>query len=217
MLFEMPQAFMNRGRIVEVEADQLIVSRNTRSTDMYMLMSGYVLLQTSSIQGRQFVVDLIKPSQLFGFAAFLGSTAERLDAIALTPCRLAALDPASFEKAIEENPEFAVKLVRYFVKRLQRRTQQVEDLVMLSFSSRLAKWLLGLALEQGVRAEKGATFQCEFSQTLIAMLIGVSRETVSRQLQKWEVRALLTHEAKMFCILDPMHLHRIADGFPVSE
>jgi hypothetical protein len=40
MLFEMPQVFMNRGRIVEVEADQLIVSRNTRSTDMYMLMSG---------------------------------------------------------------------------------------------------------------------------------------------------------------------------------
>jgi CRP/FNR family transcriptional regulator len=208
---------MNRGRIVEVEADQLIVSRNSRSTDMYMVMSGYVLLQTSSVQGRQFVVDLIKPGQLFGFAAFLGSTVERLDAIALTPNRLAALDPASLERAIEENPGFALKLVRYFVQRLQRRTQQVEDLVMLSFSSRLAKWLLGLAREQGVRVEKGASFQCEFSQTLIAMLVGVSRETVSRQLQKWEDRGLLTHEGKVFYILDPMHLQRIADGFSDSE
>jgi CRP-like cAMP-binding protein len=217
MLFEMPQVFRNRGRIIEVDADQLIVSRNSRSTDMYMVMSGYVLLQTSSVQGRQFVVDVIKPGQLFGFAAFLGSTAERLDAIALTPSRLAALDPMNLERAIEENPEFALKLVRYFVKRLQRRTQQVEDLVMLSFSSRLAKWLLGLALEQGVRVEKGATIQCEFSQTLIAMLIGASRETVSRQLQKWEDRALLAHEGKVFRILDPAHLQRIADGFSDSE
>jgi CRP/FNR family transcriptional regulator len=176
-----------------------------------------VLLQTSSVQGRQFVVDLIKPGQLFGFAAFLGSSAERLDAIALTPSRLAALDPATLEKAIEDNPQFALKLVRYFVKRLQRRTQQVEDLVMLSFSSRLAKWLLGLALDQGVRVEKGATFQCEFSQTLIAMLVGVSRETVSRQLQKWEDRALLTHEGKTFRVLDPVQLQRVADGFPDSE
>jgi CRP-like cAMP-binding protein len=217
MLFEMPRVFLNRGRIVEVEADQLIVSRNSRSTDMYMVMSGYVLLQTSSVQGRQFVVDLIKPGQLFGFAAFLGSTAERLDAIALIPSRLAALDPTNLEKAIEEDPEFAVKLVRYFVKRLQRRTQQVEDLVMLSFSSRLAKWLLELAHEQGVRVGRGATFQCEFSQTLIAMLIGASRETVSRQLQKWEDRAMLTHEGKTFRILDPVHLQRIADGFSDSE
>ena len=217
MLFEMPRVFLNRGRIVEVEADQLIVSRNSRSTDMYIVMSGYVLLQTSSVQGRQFVVDLIKPGQLFGFAAFLGSTAERLDAIALVPSRLAALDPTNLEKAIEEDPEFAVKLVRYFVKRLQRRTQQVEDLVMLSFSSRLAKWLLGLAHEQGVRVGKGATFQCEFSQTLIAMLIGASRETVSRQLQKWEDRAMLTHEGKTFRILDPVHLQRIADGFSDSD
>jgi CRP-like cAMP-binding protein len=49
------------------------------------------------------------------------------------------------------------------------------------------------------------------------MLIGASRETVSRQLQKWEDRAMLTHEGKTFRILDPVHLQRIADGFSDSE
>ena len=217
MLFEMPQAFLGLGRVIEIEADQLIVSRNDRSSEIYMVVSGYVLLQTSSVQGRQFVIDVIRPNQLFGFAAVLGSAAERVDATTLTACRLAALEPEVLEKAVADDPEFALNLVRYFIRRLQRRTQQVEDLVMLSFSSRLARWLVVAAEDQGVALEKGATFQCEFSQTLIASLIGVSRETVSRQLQKWEDRGLLSHAGKTICILDPVQLQRIADGFPDSE
>ena len=135
---------MTRGRVVEIDSEHLVLSRNSRSSDIFLVLSGYVLLQSSSPQGRQFVIDVVKPGQLFGFAGLLGLPSERLDAIALTAGKLAALDPAVFEKALRETPEFAIKVVHYLMRRLQRRTQQVEDLVMLSFGSRLAKWLLNL-------------------------------------------------------------------------
>jgi len=217
MPLEMTQVFLSRGRTIDVQPGQLIVSRSSRTSDIYIVMAGEVLLQSSSVQGRQFVIDLVRPGELFGFTGVLGWTLDRLDAIAHNPSQLAAMDPAAFDRAILELPAFAHAVVQYFLKRLQRRTRQVEDFAMLNFGSRLARWLLEVAHAQGVKLDGGATFTCDYSQSLIAMMIGVSRETVSRQLQRWEERAILSHTGKVFRILDADQFRRVADGFSDPE
>jgi CRP-like cAMP-binding protein len=211
------QVFLSRGRMIEVEPGQIIVSRSSRTSDIYLVTSGEVLLQSSSVQGRQFVIDLVRPGELFGFTGVLGWPVDRLDAIAHQRSQIVGMEPAAFERALLEEPAFAHAVVLYFLKRLQRRTRQVEDFAMLSFGSRLARWLLELALTQSAKVEANATFTCDFSQSLIAMMIGVSRETVSRQLQRWEERGILSHSGKTFRVLDPDLLRRIADGFSEAD
>jgi len=51
----------------------------------------------------------------------------------------------------------------------------------------------------------------------MARMVGASRETVSRQLQKWEENGLLSHSGKTICLLEPVELRRIADGFSAAE
>jgi CRP-like cAMP-binding protein len=110
-----------------------------------------------------------------------------------------------------------MNFVRYTVRCLLRRTAQAEDFDLLRFGGRLAKLLLNIAGDEDARIIKGAKFECEFSQTLMARMVGASRETVSRQMQKWEDNGLLTHSGKTICLLNPAGLRRIADGFPESE
>jgi CRP/FNR family cyclic AMP-dependent transcriptional regulator len=216
MKAELPQLFSAKGRTFNVEAEHPIASRGGSSKEIFAVISGQVLLHSSSVRGREFVIDVLKASDLFGLAPLLGA-GHRVDAIALTQCTIAALDVVSVERAMREQPDLALSMVRLAVRQLLRRTSQAEDFALLSFGGRLAKFLLKIADDQGARIAKGSKFKCEFSQTLMARMVGASRETVSRQMQKWEENGLLSHSGKTICLLNPAGLRRVADGFSESE
>lgn len=216
MKVELRQIFSAKGRTFSVEAEQPIVSRGGSSKEIYAVVAGQVLLHSSSVRGREFVIEVLKASDLFGLAPLLGA-GHRVDAIALTRCTIAAVDVASVERAMLEQPALALSMVRLTVRHLLRRTAQTEDFALLSFGGRLAKLLLNVADDQGARIAKGSKFKCEFSQTLMARMVGASRETVSRQMQKWEENGLLSHSGKTICLLNPAGLRRVADGFSESE
>jgi CRP/FNR family cyclic AMP-dependent transcriptional regulator len=212
MKFEMPQIFLSRGRIVDVEPDQPVISRGSSSKDIFLVVSGSFILHSSSVRGRELVIEVVKQGQLIGLPALLDG-GHRLDAIALTRSTVAALEVANLKRAILEQSDLALGVLRYTMRHLLRRTAQAEDFALLSFGGRLAKLLLTMAEEQGVRIAKGSKFKCEFPQTLMARMVGASRETVSRQMQKWEENGILSHTGKTICLLNPAGLRRVADGF----
>jgi CRP-like cAMP-binding protein len=216
MKVELPQVFLRRGRSFNVAAEQPIVSRGGNGKEIYAIVSGQVLLHSSSVRGREFVIDVLSAGDMFGLATIVDS-GHRIDAIALTRCTIAALDVAVFDRAMIEQPQLAMSILKYTVAVMLRRTSQAEDFALLSFGARLAKLLLGVADEQGVRIIKGSKFRCDFSRTLMARMVGASRETVSRQMQKWEENGLLSHSGKTICLLDPTQLRRIAEGFSESD
>ena len=204
--------FRNSGRVFEVEAERSIVAMGS-IPNIHLVLSGQVLLHSSSVLGRELVLDVLKPGHLFGVSSLFGARAH-FDVVAWTKCRLAAVESSVLERAILGQPALAMEFLKHCMAALQRRGKQVEDFALLSFPSRLAKWFLRLAEEQGVEPNKGDAFQCEFSQTLIARMVGVSRETVSRQMQRWEDAGIIAHAGKTISFSDPALLRKIAEGFP---
>jgi len=204
--------FRNSGRVFEVEAERSIVAMGS-IPNIHLVLSGQVLLHSSSVLGRELVLDVLKPGHLFGVSSLFGARAH-FDVVAWTKCRLAAVESSVLERAILGQPALAMGLLEHCIAALQRRGKQVEDFALLSFPSRLAKCFLHLAEEQGVNLQKEAAFQCEFSQTLIARMVGVSRETVSRQMQRWEDAGIIAHAGKTISVSDPALLRKIAEGFP---
>jgi CRP/FNR family cyclic AMP-dependent transcriptional regulator len=207
--------FRNSGRVFEVEAERSIVSMGS-IPNIHLVLSGEVLLHSSSVLGRELVMDVLKPGHLFGLSSLFGARAH-FDVVAWTKCRLAAVEPSVLERAILGQPALAMEFLKHCMAALQRRGKQVEDFALLSFPSRLAKWFLRLAEEQGVDLQKGAAFQCDFSQTLIARMVGVSRETVSRQMQRWEDAGIVAQAGKTIALADPALLQKIAEGFPSAD
>jgi CRP/FNR family transcriptional regulator len=204
--------FRSHGRIFEAEPEQSIVSRGGKATDIHLVLTGRVLLHSSSPRGREFIYDIIKPGELFGLAAFLKQT-PRLDAAALTRSTLAAIDPSVLERAMLEQPDLGLHILKHCVHFLKKRSAQLEDFALLSLPGRLAKWFMYFSEEQGIQLQAGTTFQCDYPKSLIARMIGGSRETVSRQIQKWEEVGIVAHTGKTICIIDPGRLQQIANGY----
>ena len=211
MVAELSHLFKNRGRKFDVEAGQSILSEATSGNDVFMVVSGQVLLHSSSVQGRDFIIDVLKSGDIFGFAAWL-DVGYRIGAVSLTQSSVAALDVPTVERAIREEPDLALSFIRVTVHQLVSRALLAADFALLNFSGRLAKLLLKVAEDQGVKIVKGSKFKCQFSQTLLARMLGASRETVNRQMQKWEENGILSKSGKNVCLLDPAGLRRAAEG-----
>jgi CRP-like cAMP-binding protein len=206
------ELFAQNGRVLTFEPEQPIITKGSPGTDIFLVKSGRVALHASSVLGREFVVSIIRPGELFGIIGLTEMGVRSLDAVALHRSRIAVLDIETFKRGVMEDPLAAWDAIQILARSLQKRSAHLEDFATLSFGGRLAKWLLEMAAEQGVSAVTGATFKCEVPQTLIAEMVGVSRESVNRQLRKWQDQQIVTYLAKAVTILDPVRLRRIAEG-----
>jgi CRP-like cAMP-binding protein len=94
-------------------------------------------------------------------------------------------------------------LIEVLCQRLRRTTEQVEDVMFLGLSSRLAKALLYLHQRSPAEAPRTAI---RVTQREISQMIGVSRESANKQLRNWERRKWLKLERGGVVILAPRAL-----------
>ncbi len=81
---------------------------------MYLLLEGEVALTV----GKR-TIDIIKPGEIFGEIATICHSPRSATAVAKTACRIIALDPNQFEKAITKTPAFALMLMSILINRLR--------------------------------------------------------------------------------------------------
>jgi CRP-like cAMP-binding protein len=97
--------------------------------------------------------------------------------------------------------------------RLRRTSEQVQDVMFLNASARLAKALLQVAVkhEGGGGGRKAKITQREISQ-----IIGLSREMTNKQLRIWERSKWLRLERGSVVLLQPKPLQQIAEGLDAN-
>jgi CRP/FNR family cyclic AMP-dependent transcriptional regulator len=209
------ELFANNWQRLSFPADAIIMSRGSQAARAYMIVSGQVLLHSSSLWGREIGFEVARPNEIFGFVSIIKNVRTVIDATALTDCELLFVEREVFDRELRTNPQFAVDSIEFILKRLVTRTRQVEELALYSFRSRLARYLINLFHENQIELVPGASLQLEITQKHIAIMAGASRETVNRQLQKWIDANIISFTGRTLRITKPDLLVRIAGG-PVT-
>jgi len=94
---------------------------------MYLLLKGRVSLLAGAHELRS-----VKSGEIFGEMAALANVPRSATAVAKTACRVIALDPRQFRKALAKKPAFALMLMRLMVTRLRETLARVKDANALS-------------------------------------------------------------------------------------
>ena len=96
----------------------------------------------------------------------------------------------------------AAGLLMVLGNRLRRTDALVQDILFLDLPGRIAKQLLALADERGVKAPTGVRIDLRLSQTELASIVGTTRESVNRCLNAFADRKLLTIDRDAITIRD---------------
>lgn len=183
---------------------QVIFQKGEPGTSLMAVLSGRVRISAYSEDGKEMILNIVEPGQLFGEIALLDGKERTADATAMGSTALLVLDRRHFVPFLERNPKIAVRLLELLCERVRRTSELVENVAFLDFSARLARLLARLAESYGeARADGAVRINLRLSQQDLGNLIATTRESVNRQLSAWQQDGLIALEQGRITILDP--------------
>ena len=191
-----------------------IVSKGDPGNSLIAVISGTVKISVSSPDGRSAILNLIGPGETFGEIAVLDGLARTADATANTNCEIYVIDRRDFLPFVRSHPALAMKLIELLCTRLRWTSDQVEEVILQNLPGRLASTLLRLT-EKHKLAPGGRTIA--ITQQEISEMVGMSRESINKQLRAWATRNWVRLEHGAIVVLNAEMLRELAEAGSGNE
>lgn len=193
---------LNKGDILFHEGDG--------GDRLYVVVSGKVKLGRSGSAGRENLLAVLGPGQMFGELSLFDPGPRSTTATAVTACEIRTLEHHELMGWLIGRPEVAQGLLGQLAARLRRANDVVADLVFSDVPGRVAKQLLELAKRFGDTRDDGVHVHHDLTQEELAQLVGASRETVNKALADFAARGWIRLEPRSVTILDVERVERRA-------
>jgi CRP-like cAMP-binding protein len=177
---------------------------------LYIILSGKVKLGRNSPDGRENLLAIMGPADMFGELSVFDPGPRTSSATAVTDVRLATMDRGALREWITKRPEIAEQLLRVLARRLRRTNNNLADLIFTDVPGRVAKALLQLARQFGQQEGSHLRVTHDLTQEELAQLVGASRETVNKALADFTGRGWLRVDVREVTVLQPELLARRA-------
>jgi CRP/FNR family transcriptional regulator, cyclic AMP receptor protein len=201
-----------RQSMVEVSLgrSEELFSEGDQGDRLYVIVEGKIKLGRSSSDGRENLLAILGPGEMFGELSLFDPGPRTATATSVGDSRLIGLGHDALEPWLLRHPEVAQKLLNALARRLRRTNETLADLVFSDVPGRVAKALLDLSTRFGKPADDGVLVAHELTQEELAQLVGASRETVNKALADFASRGWLRLEARAVVLLDIERLRRRA-------
>ena len=184
-----------------------IFSKGDPGNSLVAVISGTVKISVSSPDGRSAILNLIGPGEIFGEVAVLDGQARTADATANTNCEIFVIDRREFLPFVQSQPALAMKFIELLCARLRWTSDQVEQVILQDLPGRLASALIRLT-ERHKPAQGGRTIAV--TQQEISEMVGMTRESINKQLRAWAARKWVRLEHGAIVVLDAEPIQALA-------
>jgi CRP/FNR family cyclic AMP-dependent transcriptional regulator len=204
------KALFAHVRVRFCAAGENIFLMGSTGDSLMAVLSGSVRISVSSPDGKEVVVAMIQPREIFGEIALLDGKERTADAHAIGACSLAILERRDVLCFLEEHPEVWPKLVDVLCGRLRKTDQHIAEIALLELPARLAKALLRFA-SVGERSTRLGAFGVNLSQRELGNICGATRESINKHLGGWQRRGIVQMEDGAIIVTNRPALAELAD------
>lgn len=187
---------------VEFPRGTVIFNEGEPGDRLYIVSTGKVKIGRRSPDGRENLLSIFGPSDMFGELSIFDPGPRTSTATTVTDVRAYTMDRNALREWIAQRPEIAEQLLRVVARRLRRTNNLLADLIFTDVPGRVAKALLQLAQRFGSQEAGLLRVTHDLTQEEIAQLVGASRETVNKALADFAGRGWLRLEARAVILLD---------------
>ncbi len=170
-----------------VSRGAIVLHAGDRTDNIYFVLSGNLKVLVSDEDGREVILTMMGPGEVFGEMGVLDEDVRSATVLAVSSANLVVMSKGDFKRVMLDNAEVALQITRNLVQRLRQADRQIESLALLDVYGRVARLLLDMAEDVG--GQKVVTRK--ISKQDIAKMIGASREMVSRVMKDLNVHGLI--------------------------
>ena len=187
---------------VKIAKGSILFKEGDDGEHLYVIVDGKLKLGTSSGDGRENLLSILGPGEMFGELSLFDPGPRTSTATAVTDAKLLSLSHEKVIPWLKQNPEVSLQLLTRLSQRLRRTNEAVGDLVFSDVPGRVAKALIDLGDRFGKTTPEGLLVNHDLTQEELAQLVGASRETVNKALADFVGRNWLRLDGRAVVILD---------------
>lgn len=209
---EMRRYFLKLGQkgILKKYTADTIVQIDTRD-NFGIVMEGKIKQSLHSLNGSEKGLYILQAGEIFGEMDYFSSGKNNVINRTMEDAEVAVINRELLEEELAREPAG----YRYFLHSVIRKFRiimlQMSGLVFNDSLGKLAEILLRLASQQGKEVANGVMIDIKLIHEDIASLIGCSRATVTKGLNRLKNEGIITVENKKITIQDQKRLARYSN------
>ncbi len=187
---------------VKIAKGSVLFAEGDEGDHRYVIAEGKLKLGPSSGDGRENLLSILGPGEMFGELSLFDPGPRTSTATAVTVAKLLSLGQEKLIPWLATNQNVSLQLLARLAQRLRRTNEAVGDLVFSDVPGRVAKALIDLGERFGKQTDEGLFVHHDLTQEELAQLVGASRETVNKALADFAGRNWLKLDGRAVLITD---------------
>jgi CRP/FNR family transcriptional regulator len=175
---------------------QMIYSPDNPPKSIYLVLSGKVEISQITETGRELLLEIVRPEELFGESSLIDMPRYSEQATAFEKVRLMTWAVSDMEYLVMQRPRLGVGLLQILAKRNAEFTRRIESFSTESIERRLARTLVRFCERLGTPEEDGSLRMMPFTHELLSRYVGTSREIVSLHMNRFRKQGFVSYSRR---------------------
>ena len=196
---------------VRLRSGRVLFQAGDSGNGCYRVEDGLLKVTMVSRSGAERILAFLGRGAIVGELAVLDGLARSASVVVVRDAIVHFLSKAAFEAFAEKHHELYKELIRLLAERLRETDRTVAASSFLSLKGRMARTLLELADHFGQEVGPGRiVVRQKITQTDLAAMAGIARESVTRIVTDWQSRKLVSRLSGYYCLEDRAQLEHQA-------
>jgi len=187
--------------IRKVNRNELVLHEEDTNNFMYMVLSGELKVVQTSAGGNEIILAIHESGQFFGEVSLIDGKTSPATVISAKESLIAIISKQDFFWLIGKHGKIRDKLLQILCVRLRDSWEKIRMLTMKDPAERIKALFLGLR-HNSEKSTHGIVLKVKLTHQNIADMTGLTRETVTRILKKWQTSGKITILEKRFIRLN---------------
>ncbi len=185
--------FFSKFKKLHYEKDEIILRGGDVPQGIYFIEKGYVKDYSISKEGEELTLIIFKPADFFPMRWVFNNNSNDHYFETMTAVDLWRCPKEEFIDFIQTNPDIFFELTSLIVVRMGGIMQRMEYLAFGNAYQKVASIIMLCVERFGRKKRDGWIIDIPLTHRDVAMLIGMTRETVSIEIKKLERKGIIEH------------------------
>jgi CRP/FNR family transcriptional regulator len=191
-----------------VTKNEVILYEEDTNNVMYMVLSGELKVVQTTESGNEIIVAIHQSGQFFGEISLIDGKTSPATVIANGESIIALISKKDFFSLLANHSQVLHNLLQILCFRLRDSWEKLRMLTLKDPAGRIRALFLSLSADTGNRKPEGTLLNVKLTHQNIADMTGLTRETVSRILRKWQNAGIIAIAENKLIRLNPDFLLR---------
>ncbi|RJQ17694.1 MAG: Crp/Fnr family transcriptional regulator [Nitrospiraceae bacterium] len=204
---EMEQ-IINKLLVKQFNKNETILHEEDTNEFMYLILLGKVKVVRTTEDGKEIILAVHQSGEFFGEMSMIDGKTTPASVITTENSLVAIISKTDFYSILFTQNKVVTNLLKIFCSRLRKCWDTIQLLNFNNAAQRTKMLFLMLADEYGRKTENGVTLNIKLTHQDIADMAGLTRETVTRVIDKLQRNKEITILENKYIHLSPDFLQK---------